>query len=182
MAQDTRLLEKARQIRLLALDVDGVMTDGSLHFQADGQEIKSFNILDGQGIKLLLQSGMQVALITGRESPMVSRRADELGIEHVMQRHSDKLSALTELRHKLGLEMPQIAYCGDDLPDLAAICRVGLGISVPNAPHYIRQNAAWVTERHGGQGAVREICDLLLEAQGHWASVLDTYLHGQRRG
>ncbi|MHB0774373.1 KdsC family phosphatase [Halomonas sp. WWR20] len=182
MAQDTRLLDKARQIRLLVLDVDGVMTDGTLYFQADGQELKAFNILDGQGLKLLRQSGMHVALITGRESSMVSRRADELGIEHVVQSRSDKLAALTELRHTLGLEMPQIAYCGDDLPDLAAICRVGLGISVPNAPQYVRQNAAWVTERHGGHGAVREICDLLLEAQGHWASVLDTYLHGQLRG
>ncbi|KXS38803.1 MAG: 3-deoxy-D-manno-octulosonate 8-phosphate phosphatase (KDO 8-P phosphatase) [Halomonadaceae bacterium T82-2] len=174
-----RLVECARHVRLLALDVDGVMTDGRLHFQSDGQEIKSFNTQDGQGIKLLRQAGIEVALITGRTSPMVSRRAAALGIEHVFQGNDAKLDLLRQLLDTLGLTWQQAAYCGDDLPDLAPIQRAGLGISVPNAPDYIRRHADWVTARSGGNGAVREICDGLLELQGHWASVLDTYLHGQ---
>lgn len=174
------LIDRARRIRLLVLDVDGVMTDGQLYFQADGQEIKAFSTQDGQGIKMLRRAGIDVALITGRESPMVSRRAAALGIEHVIQGRDDKLVVLTSLLPKLGLAFDQAAYCGDDLPDLAPIKRAGLGISVPNAPAYIRQHADWVTERPGGSGAVREICDDLLELQGHWASVLDVYLHGKQ--
>lgn len=174
------LVERARHIRLLVLDVDGVMTDGQLYFQADGQEIKAFATQDGQGIKLLRQAGLDVALITGRESPMVERRAAGLGIAHVIQGRDDKLEVLEALLPKLDLTFDQIAYCGDDLPDLAPIRHAGLGISVPNAPAYIRAHADWVTERPGGQGAVREICDGLLELQGHWPAVLDGYLHGKR--
>lgn len=173
------LVDRARHIRLLVLDVDGVMTDGQLYFQADGQEIKAFSTPDGQGIKILRQAGIDVALITGRESPMVSRRATALGIEHVIQGRDDKLTVLKELLATLELDFSQVAYCGDDLPDLAPIKYAGLGISVPNAPAYIREHADWVTERSGGFGAVREICDALLELQGHWTSVLDTYLHGK---
>lgn len=173
------LVDRARHVRLLVLDVDGVMTDGQLYFQADGQEIKAFSTQDGTGIKLLRQAGLEVALITGRESSMVSRRAAALGIEHVIQGREDKLDVLKALLAELDLTFEQVAYCGDDLPDLAPIKCVGLGISVPNAPAYIREHADWVTTRHGGFGAVREICDALLELQGHWASVLDTYLHGK---
>ncbi|MBF8223039.1 KdsC family phosphatase [Halomonas sp. 328] len=176
---DPTLLDRARRIRLLALDVDGVFTDGRLYFQADGVEIKAFHTQDGQGIKLLRRAGVEVALITGRDSPMVSRRAAALGIPHVFQGREDKLAALAQLVERLELEWETIAYAGDDLPDLAAIRRAGLGISVPNAPAYIRSQADWVTERVGGHGAVREICDTLLEAQGHWGAVIDTYLHGQ---
>lgn len=177
---DPDLIDRARHIRLLVLDVDGVLTDGQLYFQADGQEIKAFTTQDGQGIKLLSQASIEVALITGRESPMVSRRAAALGIQHVFQGRDDKLVILQTLLQQLELSFDQVAYCGDDLPDLAPIRHAGLGISVPNAPAYIRQYADWVTERPGGQGAVREICDGLLELQGHWASILDTYLHGKR--
>lgn len=174
------LVERARHIHLLVLDVDGVMTDGQLYFQADGQEIKAFATQDGQGIKLLYQAGLEVALITGRESPMVERRAAALGIAHVIQGRDDKLEVLETLLPKLALTFDQVAYCGDDLPDLAPIRYAGLGISVPNAPAYIRAHADWVTERPGGQGAVREICDGLLELQGHWPAVLDRYLDGKR--
>ena len=173
---DFALRDRARPIRLLALEVDGVMTDGRLYFQADGQETKVFGTQDGLGIKLLRQAGLQVALVTGRQSPMVTRRAEALGIEHVIQGRDDKLQALQTLASSLTMKFAQIAYCGDDLPDLAAIKRAGLGISVPNAPAYIREHADWVTERAGGHGAVREICDTLLELQGHWASALDAYL------
>lgn len=173
------LIQRARHIRLLALDVDGVMTDGRLYFQSDDQEIKSFGTQDGLGIKLLRQAGIRIAIITGRESSMVSRRAKALGIEHVMQGCDDKLEALQSLLAELNMELWQVAYCGDDLPDLSAIKHAGLGISVPNAPPYIREHADWITERSGGHSAVREICDNLLAWQGHWPAVLDTYLHGQ---
>ncbi len=176
--QDSRLVDRLRRIRLLALDVDGVLTDGQLYFQADGIEIKAFNVQDGHGLKLLKRAGIQVALITGRDSPMVSHRAAALGIPHVFQGVEKKLPALRDLCSRLDLELDQVAYCGDDMPDVGPIRRTGVGISVPNAPEYIQKHADWVTARAGGQGAVREISDTLLKAQGHWDAVLDTYLHG----
>nr|WP_297459277.1 HAD hydrolase family protein [uncultured Halomonas sp.] len=175
----TNITERARAIRLLVLDVDGVMTDGQLYFQADGQETKAFATQDGQGLKLLRRAGVEVALITGRESPMVARRAAGLGIEHVFQGRDDKLDVLQTLIQRLDMTLDQVAYCGDDLPDLAPIARAGLGISVPNAPSYIREHADWITERAGGHGAVREICDGLLDMQGHWEAIIESYLHGR---
>ncbi|MDR5859620.1 HAD hydrolase family protein [Halomonas eurihalina] len=172
-----QLLDRLRQVRLLALDVDGVLSDGRLYFQTDGNEIKAFHTLDGHGIKLVQSAGVEVALITGRDSPMVSRRADALGISHLHQGISHKLPVLRQLCEQLGIELDQVAYCGDDMPDLAAIHQAGVGISVPGAPSYIRQHADWVTERPGGHGAVREICDALLQAQGQWDAILDTYLN-----
>lgn len=163
--------------RLLALDVDGVLSDGRLYFQADGVEIKAFHTQDGHGLKLLKRVGIHVALITGRDSPMVSQRASALGITHVYQGCENKLKTLTQLCSTLDISLEQVAYCGDDLPDLAAIQRVGTGISVPNAPDYMRRHADWVTQRAGGHGAVREICDALLDAQRHWDSIMKTYQH-----
>ncbi|SDL59562.1 3-deoxy-D-manno-octulosonate 8-phosphate phosphatase (KDO 8-P phosphatase) [Modicisalibacter muralis] len=177
--RDPSLSDRARAIRLLVLDVDGVMTDGQLYFQADGQEIKAFSTQDGQGLKLLRRAGVEVALITGRESPMVARRAAALGIQHVFQGRDDKLDVLQTLIQRLHMTLDQVAYCGDDLPDLAPISRAGLGISVPNAPSYIREHADWITERRGGHGAVREICDGLLDMQGHWDAILASHLHGK---
>ncbi|MCK2182601.1 KdsC family phosphatase [Halomonas getboli] len=173
------LLERLRRVRLLALDVDGVLTDGRLYFEADGDSIKAFHTLDGHGLKLVQRAGIQVALITGRDSPMVSRRASALGIKHLHQGVEKKLPTLRRLCQDLGLDLSQVAYCGDDLPDLAPIHQAGVGISVPGAPRYMRQHADWVTEREGGHGAVREICDALLQAQGHLDAMLDTYLNGQ---
>ncbi|WP_075879123.1 KdsC family phosphatase [Vreelandella massiliensis] len=178
MALPVPLIDQLRRVRLLALDVDGVLTDGRLYFQADGIEIKAFHTQDGHGLKLLKRAGLQVALITGRDSPMVSQRAAALGISHVYQGCEDKLATLRSLCQRLSLDIEQVAYCGDDLPDLAAIKRAGVGITVPNAPDYMHKHADWVTERQGGHGAVREICDTLLDAQGHWGAVVDTYLHG----
>ncbi|MDN3555600.1 KdsC family phosphatase [Halomonas maura] len=173
------LVDRLRRVRLLAMDVDGVLTDGRLYFQSDGSETKAFHTLDGHGIKLLHRAGIEVALITGRDSPMVSRRAAALGIQHLYQGIEKKLPTLRQLCTRLGIGLEQVAYCGDDMPDVAAIRQAGVGISVPGAPSYIRQHADWVTEREGGHGAVREICDTLLQAQGHWDAVLDTYLHGK---
>ncbi|QFU02289.1 3-deoxy-D-manno-octulosonate 8-phosphate phosphatase KdsC [Halomonas sp. THAF5a] len=175
---DGPLVDRLRHVRLLAMDVDGVLTDGRLYFQADGLEVKAFHTLDGHGIKLVQRAGIAVALITGRDSPMVSQRAAALGIQHVFQGAEKKLVVLRELCARLGLALEQVAYCGDDMPDVAAIRRAGVGISVPGAPAYIRDQADWITEAAGGHGAVREICDTLLQAQGHWDAVLDTYLHG----
>lgn len=169
-------LNKARLIRLLALDVDGVMTDGSLYFHGDGSESKAFNSLDGHGIKMLQASGVKVAIITGRRSPMVAQRAKALGIEILQQGREDKLVALKDIQQELKLEWSQVAYCGDDLPDLSAIKTSGLGITVPNAPDYMQQHADYCCQRAGGQGAVREITDLIMQAQGTLQDAIDHYL------
>lgn len=167
--------ERARRIRLLALDVDGVMTHGHLLYQADGIESKRFDTQDGLGIKLLREQGIEIAIITGRCSPMVEQRAKELGITHVEQGRHDKGAALEALADQLGLPLSACAYCGDDLPDLGALRNAGLGISVPNAPSYVQAAAHHVTARAGGEGAVRELCELLLQAQGHWATIMARY-------
>jgi len=157
---------KARNITLLALDVDGVMTDGKIYFSAQGDELKAFNILDGQGIKSMINNNIEVAIITGRTSPLTSRRARDLGINHILQGREDKKVALQELSDELKIPFKAIAYMGDDLPDLSAIIHSGLGITVPNAHNFVKQHADYCTTLAGGQGAVREICDLILESQG----------------
>lgn len=158
----------ARGIRLLALDVDGVLTDGRLMYGNDGEELKAFNIKDGLGIKLLQRAGVNVAIITGRRSQIVERRARELGIEHVVQGREDKLEALRELCTTLGLKLQQTAYMGDDLPDLAAIDAAGLGLTVADAAASILHAADWRSSLPGGHGAVREACEALLAARGEW--------------
>ncbi len=168
--------QKASTVKLLALDVDGVLTDGKLWFGNGSEELKAFNIHDGLGIKLLQRNGIQVAIITGRTSNLVSRRAKDLGIEHVIQGREDKLTALNELRAQLQLELAQIAYVGDDLPDLSAIRAAGLGITVADGNAFVAQHADYTTKRCGGQGAVREVCELILNAQGRLAAVQEQYL------
>lgn len=177
---DPQLAARLQNVRLLALDVDGVLSDGQLTFDSHGTETKSFHVLDGHGLKLAKRFGIEVALITGRTSPMVTQRASSLGITHLFQGIEHKLPVLRDLCQQLGLSLDQVAYCGDDLPDLAPIHHSGVGISVPNAPRYIQQHADWVTQRAGGQGAVREICDALLEAQGHWSTLIESYLQVPR--
>mgnify|MGYP001205247848 CR=1 FL=1 len=175
------LLEKLRPIRLMVLDVDGVLTDGSLFFHAQGgEESKAFNTQDGQGIKLLQASGVQVAIITGRISKVVSLRAEALKIEQVLQGREDKITALGEIVNELGLDWSQVGYCGDDLPDLAAIRKAGFGASVANAPSYIQQYSDFTTQREGGKGAVREITDLIMQAQGTWQDCINHYHYNLR--
>jgi 3-deoxy-D-manno-octulosonate 8-phosphate phosphatase, YrbI family len=174
--QDPLSAEDGANIRLLALDVDGVLTDSQLYFGNDGEELKSFSTLDGQGIKLLQDNGIAVALITARESALVARRAASLGIRHVFQGRHDKLAALQELTAQLKLDLGQVAYVGDDLPDLACIRRVGLGITVPNGHATVKQYARMITAARGGQGAVREVCDFLLKAQGLYDKAIEPYL------
>ena len=150
------LVQRARSVRLLVLDVDGVLTDGKLYFLADGSEAKAFSTLDGQGIKMLMNSGVNVAIITGRTSTIVERRAANLGIMHLIQGREDKRTALDELLSSLQLSYDQVAYLGDDLPDLAAIRCVALGVAVANANTFVRQHALAVTSLRGGEGAARD--------------------------
>ncbi|UFH50174.1 KdsC family phosphatase [Pseudomonas sp. KNUC1026] len=173
MNQD--LLERAQRIELAVFDVDGVLTDGRLYFLEDGSEFKTFNTLDGHGIKML-GTAVGLAIITGRKSPVVERRARNLGIEHLYQGREDKLAALDELLGQLGLEYEDVAYLGDDLPDLPVIRRVGLGMAVANAAPFVRQHAMAVTQARGGEGAAREFCELILRAQGKLDALLDSYL------
>ena len=170
------LVQRARNVRLLVLDVDGVLTDGKLYFLADGSEAKAFSTLDGQGIKMLKNSGVNIAIITGRTSSIVERRAANLGIEHVVQGREDKRIALDELLATLQLSYAQVAYLGDDLPDLAPIRRVALGVAVANANSFVRQHAQAVTMLRGGEGAAREFCEFIMAAQGTLDAAQSAYL------
>ena len=170
------ILSKAKDTQLLALDVDGVLSDGSVYFTAQGDEIKAFSILDGQGIKSLQKYGIIVAIITGRNSPLTARRAKDLGIEHITQGREDKKIALNELLSQLNISEENVAYVGDDLPDLSAIKYVGLGITVPNGHNFVKEHADWCTDKAGGSGAVREVADLILEAKGLLNEHLESYL------
>lgn len=169
-------IQKARGIKLLVLDVDGVLTDGRLWYGNDNEELKAFHIQDGLGIKLVLSAGIDVAIITGRSSALVARRGGELGIRHIIQGREDKLVALRSLCGELKIELDAVAYVGDDLPDLSAIRAVGLGATVANAHRSIAAHAAYQTARSGGDGAVREICDLLLTAQNKLDAIVEHYL------
>jgi len=163
---DALLLQRAARVRLLALDVDGVLTDGRLYFDRHGNELKAFHTRDGLGLRVLQRCGLTVALITGRSSEMVTARARALGIEHVYQGANDKLSAYHDLLERTGQVDDAVCYAGDDWVDLPLLQRVGLAVAVPDADDAVRDCAHWVTARAGGQGAVRDICNLLLEAQG----------------
>ncbi|MBB3047109.1 3-deoxy-D-manno-octulosonate 8-phosphate phosphatase (KDO 8-P phosphatase) [Litorivivens lipolytica] len=170
------IMDKAKAVRLLVTDVDGVLTDGSLYFGNSGEEIKAFSILDGLGIKLLRDTGIDTAIITGRVSDLVARRAKELKITTIYQGREDKLTALQELCRDLELPLSAIAYIGDDLPDLAAIRAAGLGITVANGHAYVAQHADWQTSAAGGKGAVREVCELIMKAQDTLIETWEQYL------
>ena len=173
------VVARARGIRLFASDVDGVLTDGRLHFHDHGEGVregKSFSILDGLGIKLLQESGVVVALITGRRSDIVTRRAQEMGVRHVIQGADDKARAWTTLLADLGVAAAASAYIGDDWPDLPVIRACGLGITVPDAPALLRSQACYVTRAAGGAGAVREACELIMTAQGTLQARLERWL------
>ncbi len=169
------LLTAAAKIKLLLLDVDGVLTDGKLYYGNSGEELKAFNIQDGLGIKLLQEGNIQVGIITGRVSALLKRRADELGISPVIQGREDKLTAVEELLSSSSFSLDEIAFIGDDLPDLAVIKRVGLGIAVSNASSTLTAQAAMQTTKSGGDGAVREVAEFLLHAQGNLDKILERY-------
>jgi|TARA_B110000971_G_scaffold49955_2_gene50277 3-deoxy-D-manno-octulosonate 8-phosphate phosphatase (KDO 8-P phosphatase) len=169
------ILSAAKNIKLLLLDVDGVLTDGKLYYGNSGEELKAFNIQDGLGIKLLQQAGIQVGIITGRVSALLQRRADELGISPVIQGREDKLTALRELLQGMNLGLNEIAFMGDDLPDLSVINTVGLGITVANASSTLTTEAAWQTRRSGGDGAVREAAEMILRAQNKFDALVEQF-------
>ena len=166
----------AAGIKLLALDVDGVLTDGSIYYGNSGEELKAFNIKDGLGIKLLQRAGVTVAIITGRSSDLLKRRASELGIDAVIQGREDKLTALQELTAQLDIALGDCAYIGDDLPDLAAIRAAGVGMTVADANATVAAHADWQSASAGGRGAVREACEYLLRARGALAQAEAEFL------
>lgn len=172
----SEILAKAKNLKLLILDVDGVLTDGRLFFDQKGNEYKCFHARDGHGIKLLRQSGVEVAVISGRKSKTVELRMKNLGIELVYQGHEHKLGAFNEIIAKLGINPEQAAHMGDDLLDLPIMSRVGLAIAVNDANFAVKERADWCTSTLGGLGAVREVCDLIMHAQGNFDSILDAYL------
>ena len=170
------IIERASKVKLVIFDVDGVLTDGSLFLGDDGQEYKAFNSQDGHGMVMLQESGVQIAIITGRTSEVVRLRMASLGIDHVYQGHRDKLPPFEELKAAVKLTNDQIAYVGDDVVDLPVMSRVGLAIAVQDAHNFTKQHAHWITSSKGGQGAAREVCELLMEAQGKLHSTLHSYL------
>lgn len=170
------VIEKTKKIKLLILDVDGVLTDGKLFFDDNGKEYKSFHARDGHGIKLLRQTGVEVAVISGRKSLSVAIRMKNLGISHVYQGQEDKLAAFAEILQNVGVTPEQTAHVGDDLLDLPIMTRVGLAIAVQDANFAVKAHAHWCTETCGGQGAVREVCDFIMQAQESFDSILKAYL------
>jgi 3-deoxy-D-manno-octulosonate 8-phosphate phosphatase (KDO 8-P phosphatase) len=170
------VVARAARVKLMIFDVDGILTDGSLHFGPDGEALKTFNVLDGHGIKLLQQSGVATAIISARQSPIVVRRATDLGITHLQQGVHDKRAAFEQLLAECGATYEACGFIGDDVIDLPILLRAGFAASVPNGHPEVRQRVHYVTEAPGGRGAVREICDLILRAQGNYETALAPYL------
>ena len=168
--------ERASRVKLAIFDVDGVLTDGKLIYAEDGHELKAFHVHDGLGLKRLLANHIEVAVITARMSMIVTERMAELGVAHVYQGQDDKLACFERLLHALKLEPAEVAYTGDDLPDLAVMQRAGLAVAVANAHPSVRERAHWRTRLAGGAGAAREVSDLILAAQGKTEAELKLFL------
>lgn len=175
---EPHLSERAKHVRLLILDVDGVMTDGSITLDNNGNELKSFHVRDGHGIKMLQKAGIEIAIITGRTSEVVGRRAAELGIQYVYQGALKKAVAYEELRVKTGIPANEIACIGDDIVDIPILRRVALPVAVADATEETKAAAVYVTHARGGHGAVREVCEIILKANGKWEELFDAYRHG----
>lgn len=174
MTQDA--IERARAVKLVIFDVDGIMTDGTLYLADDGQEYKGFNSLDGHGLKMLKSTGVEPGIITGRNSQVVVHRARNLGITHLHQGAHDKLTVYRQLLGDLGLAPEQTAFMGDDVVDLPVMRRAGLAITVPAAPDLVKAHSHYVTRREGGRGAVREACEFIMRAQGTFDAQMALYL------
>jgi 3-deoxy-D-manno-octulosonate 8-phosphate phosphatase (KDO 8-P phosphatase) len=171
---------KARAVRFLLLDVDGVLTDGRLHVGVEGDLFKSFHVRDGLAVKLAQAAGLRVGILSARSSDIVARRAAEVGIEEVVQGHEDKGAAFEQLRVRLALDAGAIAYVGDDLQDLAVLARVGLAAAPADAVEAVRSAVDYVTGARGGDGCVRELVERLLVARGAWAAVLSRFAPPRR--
>ena len=166
------VLARAAKIRLIGFDVDGTLTDGSLHYGTGEQDGKTFHVQDGMGLTLLRHAGIQTALVTARHSPVVAARGTELKIAHLHIGERSKLTCMQRIADGMGIGMEQVAFMGDDLPDLAALRGVGLAIAPANAHHWVSASVHWQTQARGGEGAARELCDLLLDTQGHTERLL----------
>jgi 3-deoxy-D-manno-octulosonate 8-phosphate phosphatase (KDO 8-P phosphatase) len=171
------ILEKAKNIELVIFDIDGVMTDGSLFFDNNGDEYKAFNSLDGHGLRMLQECGVKVAVITGRQSELVKHRMHDLGVTLLYQGYRDKTPAFDALLKEVKLNKDQITYVGDDVVDLPIMSRLNFAIAVQNAHPFVKQHAHWITERSGGKGAVRDVCEFILEAKGLLNDKLRSYLY-----
>lgn len=167
---------RAAKVRLMIFDVDGILTDGSLHFSADGEVMKTFNVLDGHGIKLLQNSGVITAIISARQSAIVLRRATDLGVHHVFQGAHDKRAIFEQLLTQTGIAPEACGFVGDDVIDLPILSRVGFAASVPGGHPEVRSRVHYVTQAGGGRGAARELCDLILHAQGNYEAAIAPYL------
>lgn len=170
-----QLVAIAKNIRLLILDVDGVLTDGSIILDNDGNEYKAFHVRDGHGIKMLINAGIRVAIITGRHSRVVDRRAKELGITEVFQKCRNKKIAYKKLKQQYSLRDIEVAYVGDDIVDAPIMDMVGLPVAVSDADEETKKYAVMVTAQSGGRGAVREVADFILHAKGLWQGMFDEY-------
>lgn len=167
---------KAADIKLVIFDVDGVLTNGGLFFGDSGEEYKMFNSKDGHGMKMLQDSGVHIAIITGRSSNVVTQRMINLGVEHVFQGVADKNIAYQELKAQLDIDDNNIAYMGDDVIDLPVMTKVGLPMAVADAHPVVIENAAWTSQHKGGHGAAREACEMIMQAQGTLAPTIKGYL------
>jgi 3-deoxy-D-manno-octulosonate 8-phosphate phosphatase (KDO 8-P phosphatase) len=173
---NAELLARFKNIKLLVLDVDGVMTNGGLTIGDDGQEYKTFHSHDGLGMKLLKASGVEMAIITGRTSNVVKKRAESTGVAHFYQGAEDKLVAFNDLVAKSGLQVSQCAFMGDDVVDLPPMLKCGLALAVPDSPALVLKYAHYVTAKVGGHGAVREVCELIMQAQGTFDGQMAQFL------
>ncbi|MDP3704549.1 MAG: HAD-IIIA family hydrolase [Legionellaceae bacterium] len=171
-----KLIEKAQKIRCVICDIDGVLTDGLIFIDNNGNELKAFNIQDGLGLKLLMSAGIEVAVITGSVNAVIEHRMKQLDIRHYFKGQINKSQAYQELKSRLKLRDDEFAYIGDDLPDLVIMKQVGFSIAVSNAVDAVKQSADWNTELHGGRGGVREACDFILNAQGIMNEALERFL------
>lgn len=170
------ILDKARKIKVLLTDVDGVLTDGRIIYDSDGRELKFFHVRDGHGIKMLISNGIEVGIITGRNSTIVDKRAKELGIKYVIQNAYDKGKIIEKFMEEGNYKPEDICYVGDDIVDLPVFLRIGLKITVPDAPLEVQKYVDYITLNYPGRGAIREVCEIILRAKGLWDKILNSYL------
>ena len=173
---ELEVTDKLKRVRLLILDVDGVLTDGSITYNDNGAEAKVFNVKDGLGLRLLMNAGINVCIVTGRTSKALRHRCRDLGIDHVFEGVREKDALLDSILEQAGVSVDEIAFVGDDLVDLPLMRKIGLAIAVADAHEAVLDNVAMVTSATGGSGAVREVCEAILRAQGRWDNVLERYV------